>query len=406
MINLTVQQPISDNGFSLPQITGVVNIINSGDVIDPVDPIYDDFNKIHSAEIWSQFGTDTDDWVTTMYDIDLTTTYSASCEGDFAQLNIQFQEVIPLQTFGIKTELGYYGSIAAADEDGNIFSYCVEDVLLDGFHRCDVWTSRIVITKGCLEDDEQTFRVAELGAFLYAEAGSWDWIEYGQVDNTNVSLEGLFGNSQSTLGEEGFSYQGGEFFLSFNTPVPVVAWVTVPSPATSNEWLTTEIWETNTDWELQGYPYVGTENEYGEIMTQNITVHASDSSATRFLHKLGVFSSCNSFDESSWEFVDIGDSCEYTSDGEISCSYDEYDLAENNGVYWQDFPLIEMVQFHLSSASCFEIHYEIFNEDGSEYDGPLYIDEWDSLTLDNPYDYVDETLYARVEITMQQPISD
>jgi hypothetical protein len=41
----------------------------------------------------------------------------------------------------------------------------------------------------------------------------------------------------------------------------------VPSPATSDEWLTTEIWETNNDWELYGYPDIGIYNDYGEVMT-------------------------------------------------------------------------------------------------------------------------------------------
>jgi hypothetical protein len=66
-----------------------------------------------------------------------------------------------------------------------------------------------------------------------------------------------------------------------------------------------------------------------------------------------------------------------------------------------------MEEFDLSSASCFERHYTLFNEDGSDYTGPLYVDEWGVLLLEgNPYEYVDETLYGKIEISVQQPISD
>jgi hypothetical protein len=232
------------------------------------EPIIDAsaLNAAQWADVYSTHGQADDQDVTHVLDEDLNTVFSANCQGEYAELNVQFSDVLPLQTVGIKTDLGDFGSIFARDAANGEEIYCQQEVQLDGFHRCDMWTDHIVFQKYC-DSDSVTFNVAEIGAFLYAEAGSWDWIEYGLVDNTDVSLEGLFGNSQSSSGEEGFSYQGGEFFLSFNTPVPVVAWVTVPSPATSDEWLTTEIWETNNDWELYGYPDIGIYNDYGEVMT-------------------------------------------------------------------------------------------------------------------------------------------
>jgi hypothetical protein len=387
--------PLNPTYIQTLTISGSVTITDSGDnndddTGDDDGDDNDDYDSAFNAAQYAYITSSNDPTafdLTAVLDENLTTTFEATCTGGIAEINVQFAASIPLQTVGIKTDLGDSGSIFARDNAGTEI-YCQQQVQLDGFHRCDMWTDHIVFQKYC-DSDSVTFNVAEIGAFLYAEAGSWDWIEYGLVDNTDVSLEGLFGNSQSSSGEEGFSYQGSEFFLSFNTPVPVVAWVTVPSPATSDEWLTTEIWETNNDWELYGYPDIGIYNDYGEVMTQNITVHASDSSATRFLHKLGVFSSCNSLDESSWHYTDIGDDCEWWSAEDLFCSR-EYDLYENGGEFNIYLPYAEMEEFDLSSASCFERLYTLYNEDGSDYTGPLYVDEWGTLLLEgDPYDYVD-----------------
>jgi hypothetical protein len=104
--------------------------------------------------------------------------------------------------------------------------------------------------------------------------------------------------------------------------------------------------------------------------------------------------------------MDIGSDCQYTSNEEISCSR-EYDLAENNGYFYWAFPVEMQNAPALSSPSCFERTVVFTNEDGSEHSGPFYVDEWGlGLTMDYPYEWVGGSFYGKVEITMQQPISD
>jgi hypothetical protein len=163
--------------------------------------------------------------------------------------------------------------------------------------------------------------------------------------------------------------------------------------------------EEASDFELQGYPSIGIYNEFSEVMTSSVSLSAANA-ADRFLHKIGVFSSCNSFDESTWNFDDYTlDLCSMSADGNYHCEFESYDLAENNGEFYGILAQTVMESFHLSSASCFETLYEIFNEDGSEYTGPLYIEDG-FLRIENPYAWVDETLIAKIEVTMQQPISE
>lgn len=177
---ITMQQPISDYGFSLPALTGYVHIINSG--YDPTDP-ESGFNIAQWAEIYSQYGAADSTFAEWTLDEDVSTVFSATCEGEYAEVNVLFAYEVPLQTVGIKTDLGDFGSIFARDAANGEAIYCQENVELDGFHRCDMHTDHIVFQKQC-DADTTTFNVAEIGAFIYAEAGAWDWISSVATDGT------------------------------------------------------------------------------------------------------------------------------------------------------------------------------------------------------------------------------
>jgi hypothetical protein len=84
----------------------------------------------------------------------------------------------------------------------------------------------------------------------------------------------------------------------------------------------------------------------------------------------------------------------------------EYDLETNNGEVLINFPTPVMETFHISSPSCFERHYRVFEIDGvTDYTGDLYVNENGQIALDFPYNYVGERLLVKFEMTMQQPIS-
>jgi hypothetical protein len=85
-----------------------------------------------------------------------------------------------------------------------------------------MWASSLTILKYCSAIDV-SFNVTALAALPYAEAGSWDWISSATVDGTEVDFDGLFGNSQSSYGEEGYLWYGTELHVEFMTSVPVVA---------------------------------------------------------------------------------------------------------------------------------------------------------------------------------------
>jgi hypothetical protein len=270
-----------------------------------------------------------------------------------------------------------------------------------------MWASSLTILKYCSAIDV-SFNVTALAALPYAEAGSWDWISSATVDGTEVDFDGLFGNSQSSYGEEGYLWYGTELHVEFMTSVPVVAWVMMPSPLTLEEEMTAYYDdESAQDFLMGAYPDFDIFMDFEEVFTQTVTIQTYGEPADRFMHKIGVISACNSLDESNFHFVDIGESCEYMSGNEeINCGYDEYDLAEHEGIFYIQLPAWELEAQDLSSASCFEARITLWNDDGTDYTGPLYVNEWNELTLDEPYEWVGETLSGRVEITLQQPISD
>jgi hypothetical protein len=187
------------------------------------------------------------------------------------------------------------------------------------------------------------------------------------------------------------------------TEVPVTAFVTIPSLPTTDEWMTANYdYDLVHDFEMSAYPYLNVFTDFDEVWTQTVTISAA-TAADRFMHKIGVISACNSFDESAFHYV-VGDECEYT-DESLDCGNNEYDLFENGGEFYTYLPSIEMEYQDLSSPACFETTYTLFNEDGSDYTGPFYLDG-DILRLDNPYEWLGETIGVRIEITKQQPISD
>jgi hypothetical protein len=165
----------------------------------------------------------------------VSTVFAANCEGEYAEVNVYFAYEVPLQTVGIKTDLGDFGSIFARDAANGEAIYCQENVQLDGFHRCDMHTDNIVFQKQC-EAGTTTFNVAEIGAFIYAEAGAWDWISSVSTDGTEQDeYLGLFGNSQSNYGVDGYLWYGSVLDITFITPVPIVGFVSVPAPPTNTE---------------------------------------------------------------------------------------------------------------------------------------------------------------------------
>jgi hypothetical protein len=154
-----------------------------------------------------------------------------------------------------------------------------------------------------------TFDVSAVGAFAYAEAGAWDWISNVQIDGNDVFYDGLFGSSVASS-IDGYNWQGDSLSIEFFTPMPIGAFVTVPSPATAAEWLTSSINDVPSDFELVGTPMIGIYNDMVDLVTQTVTfTGAAGSSGNRYIHKLGVFSACSSLDHSTWVWTDMSDSC-------------------------------------------------------------------------------------------------
>jgi hypothetical protein len=122
------------------------------------------------------------------------------------------------------------------------------------------------------------------------------------------------------------------------TEVPVVAFAILPSPPTAAESMTA-YYDNGlaTDFELSAYPYINVYTDFGEMWTQNVTISASNS-ADRFMHKIGVFSDCNSLDESIWAFEDLDDDVTL-EDGIMYFPDTEYDLYINYGEFYQTLPI-------------------------------------------------------------------
>jgi hypothetical protein len=203
-------QPIGET-YSLPPIVGYFTVVNNG--LDREPDWTCEENQARCAEVYSTHGEVEETYVDSMWDGDLSTTYSAYCETSedgvyYAEINILFWDSIPLQTVAIASNLGDTGHIFKTASDG-AFEYCATDVLLDGFHRCDMWTDNLTIRKYCdTASTDPNFNVVTLGAITYAEAGSWDWITAVSVGDNEVSFDGLFGNSQSTYGVDGYLWYG------------------------------------------------------------------------------------------------------------------------------------------------------------------------------------------------------
>jgi hypothetical protein len=91
------------------------------------------------------------------------------------------------------------------------------------------------------------------------------------------------------------------------------------------------------DFEMSAYPYLNVFTDFDEVWTQTVTISAA-TAADRFMHKIGVFSDCNSLDESIWAFEDPGDDVTL-EDGIMYFPDTEYDLYINYGEFYQTLPI-------------------------------------------------------------------
>jgi hypothetical protein len=274
-----------------------------------------------------------------------------------------------------------------------------------------MWTDNLTIRKFCTAgSDDTTFDVSEIWAYNFAEVGAWDWVTSVTVDGVEIEYDGLFGNTQSpTSGQEDFTWLGTEMAVTFSTDVPIFAFATVPSERTTVEPMTATVAnDIAYDFEAVAYPGFALYGDLGVV--SNFVMISGASAADRFMDRFAVISSCNSLDTSAWYWTEteIPERCTYdTATLGYICTDIDHDLKESGGVFQTVMPSIWMDNTqHLTSDSCFETHYTIYNEDGSDYTGPLYFNTEGLLTLDDPYSWVSSRLGSIIEITKQQPISD
>jgi hypothetical protein len=263
-------------------------------------------------------------------------------------------------------------------------------------------TDNLTIRKYCDTATSTTFNVKELAAVTFAEAGAWNYVNTVAVDGVVLdSFDGLFGNTMYSAGVDGYTWLGTSITVAFETSMPIIAFVTHPSIPTQAETFTVN-YDSDVDFvhdfEMSPYPNYSVHTDFGEIETQTVTITATDS-RDRFLGGFGVISPCNSLDSSYWMFVDFEETtCPTNTEGVRDCGEEDYDLNINEGIFAVPFPSVFMEAYDLSPESCFETFYTLLNDDGTAYTGPLYVSEG-VLTLDNPYDYVGQTLGGKVQIS-------
>jgi hypothetical protein len=145
---------------------------------------------------------------------------------------------------------------------------------------------------------------------------------------------------------QGFTWAGADLVISFPNEIPIAGFVVVPTEQSVAEYYMIEMADGINFFSMTGYPTIDLYNEFGEVLAQSVNFRypGDELTTNRYIHKLGVFTSCNSYDASTWTFEGLTESedCSYDATVNEWICVGVYDLAENGGVYFQAYPLIVM----------------------------------------------------------------